>query len=169
MLPSALYRHAPELFQALVLADSRADADSGEARANRTRLIGVAGSGGAAAIADDMLPKLLGTTTKHAHPAVEIRARSLVLANQPIALQAALRAMMTRSDSMSLLASISVPTLVVVGEEDAVTPPPLSASMAAAIPGAELVVLPGAGHLSSLEQPEAFNAALLRFLDRLYS
>jgi 3-oxoadipate enol-lactonase len=165
----ALYRHAPELFQALVIADSRADADSVESRTNRTRLIAVAGSGGAAAIADDMVPKLLGPTTRHAHPAVEIRTRSLALANQPVAIQAALRAMMTRPDSTSLLPAISVPTLVIVGEEDAVTPPPLSAAMAAAIPGAELVVLPRAGHLSSLEQPEAFNAALLRFLDRLYS
>ena len=163
----ALYRHAPELFRGLVLADTRADADSAEARANRTRLIALAGAGGAAAIADDMLPKLLGQTTKMRHPEIEERVRALIVGNQPIAIQVALRAMMTRPESTQLLPSIAVPTLVLVGEEDALTPPALSSSMAALIPNASLAVLRQAGHLSNLEQPHAFNAELQRFLGRL--
>ena len=71
---------------------------------------------------------------------------------------------MTRPDSTPLLSSIHVPTLVVVGDEDAVTPPPASEDMHRAIPGSELVRIPRAGHLSNLEQPELFNAALAAFL-----
>lgn len=162
-----LYRHAPELFRGLILADTRAEADSAEARANRTRLIALAASGGASAIADDLLPGLLGESTRTTQAGVEGRVRALVLANQPSALQSALRAMMTRHDSTVLLPSIAVPTLVVVGEEDVLTPPALGAAMAAAIPNATLARLPRAGHLASLEQPQAFNSALLAFLGRL--
>ena len=95
--------------------------------------------------------------------------RALILANHTSAIQAALRSMMTRPDSTPLLASIAVPTLVIVGDEDVLTPPPLSVSMAAAIKDAELVHVPMAGHLSSLEQPRAFNDALVNFLARLRS
>jgi 3-oxoadipate enol-lactonase len=75
--------------------------------------------------------------------------------------------MMTRPDSTPLLSAIACPALVVGGEEDTVTPPDLSRAMQRAIRGAELVILPRAGHLSNLEQPEAFNDALARFLDRV--
>ncbi len=163
----ALYQHAPQLFRALVLADTRADADTADARTNRLRLIALAETGGAAAIANDMVPRLLGQTTLTTQPALVDRVRGLATAHRTPALQAALRAMMTRRDSTSMLSSIAVPTLVVVGEEDTLTPAPVAARMAAAIPGALCAVIPGAGHLSSLEQPHAFNAALLRFLDGL--
>jgi pimeloyl-ACP methyl ester carboxylesterase len=75
--------------------------------------------------------------------------------------------MMTRPDSVTLLASIDIPTLVIVGEEDTLTPPAMSVSMANAIPNAELVRVPLAGHLANLEQPQVFNRALLSFLARL--
>lgn len=163
----ALYRHAPELFTGLILADTRAEADTPEARANRTRLSALAGSGGVAAVADDMVPKLLGTTTTSTQPSVEARVRALIAANQPGAVQAALRGMMTREDSTSLLAAITMPTLVLVGAEDALTPPSASSAMNEALPDSTLVVIPNAGHLSNIEQPQAFNAAVLAFLDRL--
>lgn len=163
----ALYRNAPALFRGLVLADTRAEADSPEGRANRTRMIDLAASGGAPAIASDMLPKLLGETTRHTSPAVEERVRAMIEANQPSAIQAGLRAMMTRADSTSLFPAIDVPTLIVVGEEDALTPPAMSVAMAGGIARAELVRLPAAGHLSNLEQPLAFNAAVLGFLERM--
>ena len=119
------------------------------------------------AIADDFAPKLLGTTTKQANPTLLDRVRQLIATNQPSAVQAALAAMMRRDDSTALLPSITMPTLVLVGEEDQLTPPALSASMAAALPHASMVVIPRAGHLPNLEQPEAFNAALLTFLGGL--
>ena len=163
-----LFRRVPHLFGGLVLADTRAEADTPEGRANRVRLIELAAHG-PAAIADEMIPKLLGPTTRRSAPSVEARVRALIVANQASAIQAALRAMMTRPDSTPLLPSIDVPTLIVVGEEDALTPPPLSATMAEVIRQAELVHLPEAGHLSSLEQPQPFNAALANFLARLKS
>jgi pimeloyl-ACP methyl ester carboxylesterase len=163
----ALYRNVPELCRALILANTRAEADSAEARDKRLRLIALAEDGGAGAIADTMLPGLLGATTRATQPALVERVRTLATANQAAALQAALRAMMTRRDSTSLLAEIKVPTLVVAGEEDTLVTHDTVARMAAAIPGALLAAIPRAGHLSNLEAPAAFNAALLRFLDGL--
>lgn len=162
-----LYRRQPGLFRGLVLADTRAEADTAEARRNRERMVDVARTGGTAAIADDMLPKLLGSATRAQRPEVEAHVRSLILSSGPVAIVSALHAMMTRSDSGPLLPSIAVPTLVAVGEQDGLTPPALSAAMAEAIPGATMVVVPEAGHLASLEQPGAFNAALAAFLQRL--
>src|SRR4051812_47557031 len=103
-----LYRHAPELFAAMVLADTRADADNGDVRQNRERLIAVAESGGSAAVADDMIPKLLGASTRATRPGTEAQVRALIAANIPRALVAAQRAMSTRPDSTSLLDSIEV-------------------------------------------------------------
>jgi pimeloyl-ACP methyl ester carboxylesterase len=163
----ALYRNAPQLFRGLVLASTRADADTAEARANRIRMIALAESGGASAIAGEMLPRLVGTTTAAQHPELVERVRSLATATRPAALQAALRAMMTRHDSTTMLPGIAVPTLVVCGDEDALIPPEIAARMAAAIPQALFARLAAAGHLPNLEQPQAFNAALLRFLDGL--
>jgi pimeloyl-ACP methyl ester carboxylesterase len=163
----ALYRQAPRRFRGLVLADTRPEADTPEARANRMRLIDLAGTAGALAVADDMLPKLLGETTRASQPALAGRVRALAALNQAGAIQSALRAMMTRPDSTTLLPTIDVPTLVVAGEEDVLTPPAVGAAMASAIPNALFAVVPRAGHLSSLEQPQGFNAALTRFLDGL--
>ncbi len=111
-----------------------------------------------------MIPKLLGETTRSTRPAVVELVRSLAVANSSDAIAGAIRALMTRPDSTPLLSSIHVPTLVLVGEEDAVTPPPASEEMHRAIAGSELVRIPQAGHLSNLEQPELFNAALAAFL-----
>jgi pimeloyl-ACP methyl ester carboxylesterase len=72
---------------------------------------------------------------------------------------------MTREDSTPLLSGIHVPTLIVVGEQDTITPPALSEQMHKDIKGSEYTVVPNAGHMSNLEQPEAFNAALARFLE----
>jgi len=163
----ALYRRAPHLFRGIVLADTRADADTPDARANRERLMALADTGGVAAIAEDMIPKLLGPTTRSTQPALVARVRALILSNRPDALKSALRAMMTRPDSTPTLAGVRVPALVLAGGEDSITPPSANAAIAAAIPGAVFSEISAAGHLSSLEQPDAFNAALRHFLDRL--
>jgi pimeloyl-ACP methyl ester carboxylesterase len=90
--------------------------------------------------------------------------RALALANSGEAIAGAIRALMTRPDSTPLLGSVHVPTLIVVGDEDGVTPPSASEDMHRAITGSELVRIPQAGHLSNLEQPQLFNAALAAFL-----
>jgi 3-oxoadipate enol-lactonase len=163
----ALFRRAPARFRALVLADSRATADTEQAKAGRRKMQALADAGGAAAIADDMLPKLLGDTTKRERPELERHVRALIEANSPEAIRGALAAMMTRQDSRPMLGAIACPALVVVGEEDTLTPPPDSEAMHAAIDGSTLVRIPRAGHLSNLEQPDAFNTALVRFLKDL--
>jgi pimeloyl-ACP methyl ester carboxylesterase len=119
---------------------------------------------GPAAVVDEMLPKLLGQGTQARDPEIAARVRELALSNPPEAIAGAIRALMTRPDSTPLLRTIHCPTLIVVGAEDALTPPSFSEEMRQSVAGSELVILPGAGHLSSLEQPVVFNAALAAFL-----
>jgi 3-oxoadipate enol-lactonase len=160
----ALLRLAARYVQALILADTRPQADTPEGVAARVRMLQLVQEKGPSAIADEMIPKLLGETTRHTGSAVEDHVRSLVLANSTDAIAGAIRALMSRPDSTPLLASIHVPTLILVGEEDTVTPPVLSEQMHTAIAGSQLVRIPQAGHLSNLEQSDSFNAALAAFL-----
>jgi pimeloyl-ACP methyl ester carboxylesterase len=115
---------------------------------------------GARAVADQMLPKLLADETRRDQPDLEDAVRRLIELNTPDAIAAALGALKTRPDSTPTLASIAVPTTIVCGGADAITPPPESESMHRAIAGSRLVIVPGAGHLANLEAPAAFSAAL---------
>ncbi len=159
-----IFRHAPRYFSGMVLADTRAEADTPEGVDGRKRTLALLRDKGVRPVLDEMIPKLLGATTRRDHPDVEARLRQIVSANPDAAVAGAITALMTRPDSTPLLSSVHCPTLIIVGEEDTLTPPPMSRDLHRAIPGSELVVLPGAGHLSSMEQPHAFNAALERFL-----
>jgi non-heme chloroperoxidase len=160
----ALLRLAARYVQGLVLADTRTEADTPEGIAGRMRLLEIANEKGPPAVASEMIPKLLGETTRRARPDVVERVRSLAIASKTDAIAGAIRALMTRPDSTPLLASIHVPTLIVVGDEDAITPPTAAEAMHRGIHGSELVRIPQAGHLSNLEQPALFNAALTAFL-----
>jgi pimeloyl-ACP methyl ester carboxylesterase len=151
----------------LILADTRPQADTEEGRAGRQGMIGLVDREGAAGVADEMLPKLVSDETRQNHPDVVERLRRLILAAPPEAIKAALSRMMARPDSTAQLAQMQWPTLIVVGEHDVLTPPNLSRDMQAHIAGATLETIPSAGHMSNLEQPAAFNAALIRFLDRV--
>jgi pimeloyl-ACP methyl ester carboxylesterase len=163
----AILRHFPQVAQALILADTRAGADSPEGRANRRGLIAVVDREGPSGIAREMIPKLLGKTTRETNPQVEPVVRHLINRQSPNALRSGLQRMMQRPDSTPLLAATQVPTLVIVGAEDELTPPAESERIAEAIPGATLVVIPQSGHLSNLERPDEFNQALSSFLTRL--
>ena len=163
----ALLRRAPSRFRGLILADTRAAADPDEGRQARRKMLHLADEQGAAAIADDMLPKLLGATTRREQPHVEQQVRRLIEANSPDAIKAAVTAMMTRPDSTPLLGGITCPALIAVGEEDTLTPVAASREMQQGIRGASLVTLPRAGHLSNLERPADFNAAVGRLLGNL--
>lgn len=159
----ALWRRHPERAQALVLADTRAEPDSPQARANRDAAAIRVREIGPAAYAEEMLPRLLAPANLDTP---RIRERALpMMAGQPVEGTAgALGALRDRSDSRALLPGISVPVLVIVGREDSLTPPADARAMADAIPGARLVEVPRAGHLSPLENPRAVNAALREFL-----
>jgi len=159
-----ILRHAARYVHALVLADTRTQADSPEAIEGRKRLIALARDKGPPAVADEMIPKLLGATTRRERPGVVEHVRALVLSSSTEAITAAIGALMTRPDSTPLLPTIHVPTLIVVGEEDGVTPPSAAEEMHRAIAGSELVRIPRAGHLANLEQPDLFDAAVAPFL-----
>ena len=160
----AMLRHAASYFQGLILADTRPEADTPEGVEGRRKMLELVQAKGPAAVAQEMIPKLLGETTRQTRPEVVDRVRSLVLSNSADAIAGAVRALMTRPDSTHLLSTIHFPTLILVGDEDTVTPPSVAGKMQASISGSELTVITGAGHLSNLEQPEAFNGALARFL-----
>lgn len=160
----ALQRRAPERVRGLVLADTRSQADGDEARAKRREMLALIARDGVAGVADAMVPALVGRTTLRERPDTVAQVRRFVLANHPEALRAAVSAMMTRPDSTPLLPSIKRPALVVVGDEDAITPVADVRSMHEAIPGSRFSVLRAAGHLPNLEAPEAFSAALGGFL-----
>lgn len=159
-----LHALAPERVAGLVLADTRAGADDEAGRKKRTDQAARARSEGIGWMPDAMVPALLGETTRRERPAVVDHVRQLIAQAHPEGVARALEAMRRRPDSTPALAGIGVPTLVVVGEEDTLTPPAESRIIAAGIPGARLVTLPGAGHLANLEAPEGFNQALLDFL-----
>ena len=163
----ALYRKHPALFQALVLADTRATADTPDARDARFSMAQIAYRRGASAIADLMLPKLLSPASCEHRADLRDDLRRIITGNQVSGIAGDLMAMEERPDSTPLLSTISVPTLVIVGEEDLASPPEEVKSMADRIPGSTFVRIPQAGHLSNMENPAAFNEALLSFLTSL--
>jgi 3-oxoadipate enol-lactonase len=163
----ALYQSAPQLFEGLVLANTRAGADSPESRANRRNMLALVDREGPSGVARDMMPKLLGKTTHDTKPDAEATVRRLIKQQSPAGIRSAIHRMMHRPDSTALLARVSVPTLVITGAEDEMIPVEESRRIASGIRGARLVIIPGAGHLANLEQPEAFNAALNGFLTAL--
>ncbi|MBE3597273.1 MAG: alpha/beta fold hydrolase [Limnochordaceae bacterium] len=160
-----LWQQAPHRIGALVLADTRAEADSPEARERRYAQASQVAVLGVEAILEGFVAGALGRATLDGRPGVVETVRRLVREARPAGVVNALRAMAVRPDSTPLLPRITVPTLVVVGEQDGLTPPDVARRMAAAVPGATLSVVPEAGHLSSLEAPGTFNRQLLDFLE----
>lgn len=163
----AFYRRYPERVAALILADTRASADTEEGLRGREELAAVAEKEGAAGVAERMLPKLLGASTHANRPEVVAAVREMILTTSPAGIVRALQGMAARPAAFDLLPKVQCPTLVVVGEEDTLTLPTDSEALAKAIPGARLEVIPAAGHLSNLENPAAFNRALDAFLTQV--
>ena len=163
----AFYRKYAHRVQALVLADTRASADSADARTGRFNLAQTAYRNGTGAVAKIMLPKLLGATSFAERPGIVGQVRHMIETCEVSGIVADSMAMAERPDSMSLLSMIRCPTLILVGEEDHTTPPSEARLMAPAIPGARLSIIPGAGHLSSLEQPDLFNREVEQFVEEL--
>jgi pimeloyl-ACP methyl ester carboxylesterase len=156
-------RHALRL-RGLVLADTRATPDTPEARENRGKQAEKVRQEGTAAIADAFLSKLLGETTQKQNPALVARVRDIILANPPAGVVNALAGLAARADSTPTLREVRVPTLVVCGTEDVLTPVADSEALQAGIAGSRLELLPKTGHLSNLESPADFNGVLEKFL-----
>jgi len=160
----AFLRKYPQRVKGLILADTRPGADTAEGRANRENVARLAETQGTEAIADLQLPKLIADDTRQHQPEIETRIRQMINAATPQGIAAASRGMAQRADSTDLLPTIACPALVLVGEQDVLTPPAVAQDYAAQIPNAQFMSIPNAGHLSNLEQPEAFLQAVSGFL-----
>lgn len=160
----AFCRQVQARVKALVLADTRAQADTEEGRQTRFQQAEKALSEGMAGLTDAMLPKLLTPDTVSKRPELVKRVRDMMLKTKPEGAAAALKGMAERDDQTEFIAGILVPTLILVGREDAITPMADSEKMQSRIEGSRLVVIENAGHVSNLEQTEQFNDALLGFL-----
>ena len=159
----AVLRHAPERVAGLVLIDTRMSADTPEAARNRHQVAERAIEEGVSGwLAESMLPGLLG---ENAGADVRDTVRDMIDSQPPAGVAWGARAMATRPDSADVLAAARVPALVVVGEEDSLTPPDVAGAMAGVLPDAELVAVPGAGHLAPLERPADVSEAILRWWD----
>jgi pimeloyl-ACP methyl ester carboxylesterase len=160
-------RHADRL-AGLVLADTKASEDPAEGKQRRAQLATTVESDAESTVlVDQVLPTLVGPTTIERRALVYGRVKALVQAAPPSAVAWASRAMAARPESFAALASVRVPALVVVGEEDTLSPPADAEAMAEALPNARLVRIPAAGHLTAVEAPEEFNAAFRDYLDAL--
>jgi len=162
----ALLRRRPELVAGVVLADTRAGADSAEVAERRTNQAAQVADRGTAELVEAMVTSLLSDETRARRPEVVERARTLMSTSSPAGVVVALEAMRARPDATAELPTIGVPALVVVGEHDAPSPPAEARAMAHALPDAHIEVIAGAGHLSNLEAPASFNAAIATFLSR---
>ena len=163
----ALWRRAADRVRALVLADTRAAADSPESVQRRRELIALARADGVQAVADRQLIGLLGKTTRERRPEVEATARPIAESATVEGIVGALEALIARPDSTPTLGTITVPTLFIAGEEDVITPPKEARAMHDAVLGSRLEILSRAGHLTNIEVPAAFNVVLSEFLREL--
>lgn len=164
----AVLRRHPERVRALVLADTKATADPPAAREKRERIAARLDLDGTTdVLVEEVLPALCGATTSARRPLVAGRVKALVEAAPPAAAAWAQRAMAARPDSLDVLSSAQVPVLVVLGDEDALSTREDAETMVAAATDARLEVLDGAGHLTAVEVPDAFNGCVRRFVQAL--
>lgn len=159
----AFYRRYAARVKGLILADTKAQADTEEGKNGRFQLAQIAYKKGPSAIADIMIPKLLSPATIQTNPDLVQQVRAMIEGNQISGIAWDLMAMAERSDSVPRLSRITCPTQIIVGELDQATPPSDAKFMAEQIPHARLAIIPNAAHLSNLEQPEAFNQIVSTF------
>jgi pimeloyl-ACP methyl ester carboxylesterase len=157
-------RKYPQRLRALVLCNTRSAPDAPQTRDQRKIMVEQVLSVGAQPVADAMVPRFFTAESLERLPGTAEFVRERIMLTAPEGIAAALRGLAERPDATPLLAGISVPTLVVAGADDVVTPVSEMRAMAAAIPQAEFVVIPGVGHLSAVEAPVEFNTLLARFL-----
>lgn len=160
----AFARRYSERLRALILADTRAEPDTTEAQAKRNENIQLVASQGVAALVERMMPNLVAPGTQERQPEVVRQITALGAAQSPQGSMNALRSLRDRPDARPGLKDIKVPTLVIVGSDDTLTPPDVAQNLQVGISGAQLTVIPNAGHLSNLEQPAAFTQALRAFI-----
>lgn len=164
----AVLRAAPERVAGLLLADTKAVADTEDQRDNRLAVADRAEREGTAGwLAENSMSGMLGRTTRNGRPGVVTDVGELIESQPADGVAWAQRAMAARPDNTDVLRRFTGPALVVVGEEDTLTPPEAARDVTAVLPQAEFATLPEAGHLSATETPEAFAHAVLPWLERI--
>lgn len=163
----AFYRDYPQMVRAMVLANTRATADTDEARERRMKSAERAERDKAAAIADDMVSIAFAQATAETQPRLIQRLRAMIEANSPQSMAAAQRGMAARQDSTGLLSRIDFPVLIIAGSDDRIAPLAEMESLREQIPASRLAVIEGAGHFSNMERADEFNQALLDFIRSL--
>jgi pimeloyl-ACP methyl ester carboxylesterase len=163
----AFYRKYAWMVSALILADTRATADTEEGKQTRREMAALARRSGPLALVETMVPRLLGETTLRDKPQIVERVRRMIESNSGEGIARASLAMAARNDSTDLLEHIDCPALVIVGAEDKLTAPPEVEKMSAAIRAAKLEIISAAGHLPNIEQPDDFNLIITKFVEEL--
>ncbi len=158
----------PERFAAAVLCNTRSEADTNDAKLRRVKSMESVKRNGSAAFAEEFVRGVFAAGSFPRRPEAVAMIRSTIAHMSPLAIAGTQLALASRTDTTASLRNIRVPVLIFAGEADKTIPPSDSAAMQKNIPGAELHVVPGAAHLSNLENPEFFNSKLLDFLRRMY-
>lgn len=159
----------PDRVKALVLADTRTEPDGDEGKIKRGKTLQAIKTGGVSAFAEGFMKGAFAPSTYEEKPEIIAKTRGWIHGGLPLGICGALLAMACRTDTQKALSQAPVPTLLLVGEHDTLTPPAASQAMQALCPGSKLSILKKAGHLSNLENPEDFNQELLQFLRSLPS
>jgi 3-oxoadipate enol-lactonase len=162
-----LLTRAPERLSAAVLADTMGRADTDERKQARAAQAEIIRTEGLGAFAEQVLPRMFAAAVPTERPELVERFRRTIVSQRPEAVISALMGIAGRPDMLEPLKSVHVPTLVIVGAEDAATTPEHAQELASTIPDATLVILPGAGHMSNWEDTEGFNRAVRTFLDQV--
>lgn len=157
----------PAMLKGLIFIDTKAEADTSEGKAGRDKMIALVREKGSTAVAEQMMPKMLAPARIQRDDAVAQRLRSIIHECPPTTIATALAAMRDRPDHTADLPSIPVPTLIIVGDQDAIIPVSTAEAMNRAIPRSQLVVIKDAGHMPQMEQPDLVNQAITGFLRSL--
>ena len=152
------------MLSSLILVDTKAEADNPQQKQGRDKMIELVRTSGSKAVADDMLGKMLSPETIRQSPQMVRDLRMMMEAVPPKTIETALAAMRDRNEYLSLLPKLTVPLLIIVGQDDVIAPPTLAQAMQQAAPKAKLAIIPTAGHLAPLEQPKSVATAIRDFL-----
>ncbi|MGV3708298.1 MAG: alpha/beta fold hydrolase [Gemmatimonas sp.] len=166
----AMWRRHPEHVIGLILCDTKPGPDNAEGREKRNTMIALAEGEGSAAVAAQMITGMIGKTTREKRPDIVTRTEAMMRAAPVAGIVGALAALRDRPDSTQSLGTVTVPTLVVCGEEDALTPVSESEAIVAALSPrakAKLEVIEDAGHASCIERPAAVTHVMADFLATL--
>ncbi|MEN3038755.1 MAG: alpha/beta fold hydrolase [Candidatus Kryptonium sp.] len=161
------YEKQPSMFHALILCDTRAEADGNEAKLRRAQMLHILKFHGKEKFADEFIKTVLSPKTFEEKKEIVTFVYDMITQNNEIGIAGNLIALATRTDTTHIIEKIDVPVLIVVGEDDALTPPSLAQSLHAKIKNSQIVVIPSAGHLSNVENSEKFNEAIISFLNRI--